>query len=240
MNAPPLAPLHAPITVCVLCYGDHPELARRILSSLLARTERYAIRLRIGLNAIGKETEAILQRLLPQFDAPVVIRSETNLYKAAMMRRLFHDQPIVTDWTLWFDDDSFVFRPDWLSMLSCESRLRPRIDMWGLCLEIKAGELHHKFVQDAPWYRGIDLPNGNRDGEYRFRFVAGGFWAIRTKWIYSLDWPDRRLLHFGDDYILGEALRQNGGRIGHAFSGIAINCSRRRAPAGTPSCEVLN
>jgi hypothetical protein len=231
--------LGPPVTVCVLCYGIYETLAERVLTSLLNNTRREHFKLRLGLNAVGAATDQVVENLLAQFDVDLLVRSSVNLYKDPMLRRLVHDRPIETGWTLWFDDDSYVFRGDWLEMLSCESKLNPAVDMWGKKCFVRGGQKHREFIRAAPWFRGLEPTPDDRPGGCRIYFVVGGFWAIRTSWLYRLNWPDPRLLHFGEDYMFGEAMRQNGGRIENAFSGVAIDRAPRRAPAGTPRSEVL-
>jgi hypothetical protein len=197
------------------------------------------MRLRIGLNAVSEATLRVVERLAPRLPIELEVHSPLNLYKAPMMRRLFCDRPITTPWTIWLDDDSFVRRPDWLSMLSNESRLQPGVDMWGKRLFFRGDEHHWKFIHDASWFRGLaPIPDDQAD-RCRLNFVAGGYWAIRTACLRELDWPDPRLLHFGDDYMLGEAMRQIGAQLGEAVSGVAIDYAPRRAPAETPRCRIL-
>src|SRR4029453_1593659 len=172
--------LELPVTVCVLCYGDYPELAQRVLESLYSCTPKGAIRLRLGLNAVSERTRAIVADLIPALAPEVVVDSEVNLFKLPMMRRLFDERPLTTGWTIWFDDDSFVFRSDWLTTLSWHSRLRPEVDMWGKWLFLRGDEKYREFVQEAPWYQGRELTQDSEPGMYRFDFIAGGFWAIRT------------------------------------------------------------
>src|SRR5687767_9444055 len=100
-----LATLVPPVTICVLCYGDFPDLARRILDSLLRFTPPDDIRLRLGLNAVSERTNEAIADLLPALNPELFILSKTNLYKAPMMRRLFYARPLLTPWTIWFDDD---------------------------------------------------------------------------------------------------------------------------------------
>ncbi|MDB6151581.1 MAG: hypothetical protein JWL90_34 [Chthoniobacteraceae bacterium] len=237
MSALPLVP---PVTICVLCYGDYPQLARRILESLLRHTPATAMRLRIGLNAVSRETIEVVDSMAPRLPVEFIVHSETNLYKLPMMRRLFHDRPIGTPWTIWFDDDSYVVRGDWLSMLACESQLQPGVGMWGKPLYTWGSEDCRQFIREAEWFKGLEPLDDNIPGRCRLNFIAGGFWAIRTTYIHQLGWPDRRLIHFGDDYMLGEAMRQIGARLGQASSGIAINQCSRRAPSHAPRCEVLH
>ena len=78
------------------------------------------------------------------------------------------------------------------------------------------------------------VPAAPRDGyesaSVRFDFVTGGFWALRTQVIHQLDWPDPRLVQAGEDFLLAEALRQNGLTLGHFSDGIRINDAPRRNP----------
>jgi len=232
--------MEPPVTIGVLCYGNHECLAERVLTSIHRNTRRQDFRLRLGLNAVGPTTRALIRRLLPKFDVDLLVRSKVNLYKEPMLRRLLHERPIRTEWFIWFDDDSFIFREDWLQMLQCESALNPQIDMWGKKCFVRCGEKHREFVRAAKWSRGLELDEDDRPNRWRISFALGGFWAIRTRWLYLLDWPDPRLIQYGADYMLGEALRQNGARIGNAFSGVAIDQAQRRIPSETPRCEVLH
>jgi len=197
------------------------------------------IRLRLGLNSVCRETEEVLEQLLPYFDVELLIHSETNLYKNGMMRRLFYDEPIHTPWTIWFDDDSFAFRGDWLHLLQIESRLRPEMDMWGHKFFVHGDDWVRDFISSANWFRGLELVPDDQPGNFRVNFAAGGFWALRTSWIYELEWPDRRLVHIAEDVMFGEALRQTGARVGHAHSGVKVNQAKRRTPPEMPRAQTL-
>jgi hypothetical protein len=237
-SSDPLAP---PVTVCVLCYGDYPELAKRVLGSLLNLTQKGTYRLRLGLNSVSAQTRSAIAGLVGDLDPELVIESDTNLYKSPMMRRLFYEVPLGTKWTVWFDDDSYVYRADWLQMLSWHSRMQPLTDMWGKRLYVRGNESYRQYIQEAAWFRGLELDIDPDDATLcRLNFIAGGFWAIRTQCLHEIEWPDARLLHFGDDYMLGEALRQNRKSLGQCYSGVAISQAKRRAPEGTPRCHVLH
>jgi hypothetical protein len=106
--------------------------------------------------------------------------------------------------------------------------------MWGHKCFIRGDDWTREFIASADWFRGVELETDDRPGNFRVSFGVGGFWALRTSWIYRLDWPDRRLVQFGEDFMLGEALRQSGGRVGHCHSGVIINDAKRRAPPEMP------
>lgn len=223
-----------PVTVCVLFYGDHPHLAKRFFSRLVRHTPLQRLTLRIGCNAISPATRDIIERYRAEvFSESVLIDSARNLYKDVMMRRLFRDKPIETKWTIWFDDDSYVFRDDWLQSLSMGIESHPRAVMCGKVFHVHPGEEDLEFVRTAPWFCGLPFQRSmQRKGQTDpvFTFIAGGFWAIRTSVIAELDWPDPRLVQRADDYLLGEALRQNGLAIFQSYSGVAVNQAERRGP----------
>lgn len=171
-----------------------------------------------------------------RFFRPVVYLEKNNLGKPAMMRRLFRDPGIESDWTIWFDDDSFPYRADWLQSLDVAIARQPEAVIFGIPAITHISAQMVEFIRDASWYRGLPLlPSEQRAAAARIEFILGGFWAIKTEWIYKLDWPDPRIVHFEDDYLLGEAIRQNGGKLGHFHSGVKVDTAPRRAPAGMPS-----
>jgi len=236
---PSLTPAGSPMTAAILFYGDFPGLAERLLRTLTLSSSAKDLRFRFGLNAVSKATRKVLDGFLPLLEPEMVIDSPVNLYKAGMMRHLFYDRPIGTPWTIWFDDDSYVRRCDWLQMLVLHSERRPTVDMWGQKMSIRLWPELELFLKNSPWYRGREWLQGE-NGNARVMFIAGGYWAIRTSWLQRLNWPDARLLHFGDDYLLGEAIRQSRGELGNCASGVAVNSELRRAPINTPSCVVLH
>jgi len=153
------------------------------------------------------------------------------------MRRLFHSQRITTEWTVWFDDDSFVSRQDWLLSLALAIEANPEADVHGSIRFVTPSDRIQRFIQSASWFRGKPFATDPGSGGPRLEFVVGGFWAVRTRLIYSIDWPDPRLIHFEDDYIFGEALRQQGAVTGAFDSGVVISDADRRGPLGGPSLD---
>jgi hypothetical protein len=70
-------------------------------------------------------------------------------------------------------------------------------------------------------------------------FALGAFWAIRTEVRQLLDWPGPRLIHADEDFLLGEALRQNFFRIENFNYGVKVN-DAPRAPqkCGRAQCSL--
>ncbi len=221
------------VTACVLFYGDHAPLARRFLECW--RLHGGGTPLRIGLNACCAETAALVAEHLAHAPASTAIESPANLGKSGMMRRLLRDPRPNSEWVVWFDDDSFPFRADWLLSLGVAIDAQPGVAMLGIPASIPVDERLRDVIAAARWYRGKPLLAPDAPGALaRLEFVVGGFWALRSAWIETLDWPDERLVHFEEDYLLGEALRQHGGTLGYFRSGVRIDTAPRRAPASLP------
>lgn len=226
-----------PVTICALFFGDHADLCRRLLDSIRACTDPAAYELRCGLNAVADETRNIVRAAQRRHGKVRISESRQNIRKCPMMRRLFHRQRITTEWTLWFDDDSFVSRPDWLLSLALAIEARPDADVHGSIRYVTPSARVQRFIQSATWFCGKPFATVPETGDPRLEFVVGGFWAVRTRLIYDIGWPDPRLIHFEDDYIFGEALRQHGAVTAPFASGVVISDAARRGPLDGPSLD---
>ena len=122
-----------PVTICVLTYGDYPELAERSIGSIVTHLDRAQYRLVVGANAVCAQTAAYLEGLLERGTIDRLERSEENINKCPMMRRMFDG--IDTDFIWWFDDDSWVEDPRALDcFLEVASSAPQRTAMWGLAM----------------------------------------------------------------------------------------------------------
>ena len=227
-----------PVTICVICFGQHPALAQRFITNLYRYTRPDCFSLRIGLNAVCEETTELAHAAAREHGNIWIHSEPRNIFKSPLMARLFSLKPIETDWVIWFDDDSFPYRQDWLQGLCLRIEMQPDVDIWGNTFFTYAGEEVVQFIRTASWFRGKPFNHVEPSGEWSERpllsFVEGGFWAGRAEVLKALEWPDPRLLLNGEDYIFGEALRQNGYTIGRYTSGVRINQSARRWPRDTP------
>jgi GT2 family glycosyltransferase len=226
--------MQPPVTVCVLFYGDHVGLCDRFFTRLFRHTQPEFFELRIGLNAVCQRTADFVAEFSAKHPNTQIYRSERNIYKDPMMRRMFYPDRIGTRWTIWFDDDSYATRPDWLAGLAVTMRLHPEIDMFGDARFVEVDDSLFAFIRRSPWFRGLDFEK-RANGTPIINFITGGFWALRTECIYALNWPDPRIIQLEEDYVLGEALRQNGYRIREFTSGVEVNAGERRVPPGAPS-----
>ncbi|HEY3914400.1 MAG TPA: glycosyltransferase family A protein [Verrucomicrobiae bacterium] len=236
MNAHPLGitfpSIRLPVTICVLAYGPHASLAKRFLTSLYRNTNPRLFSLRAGLNEAEPATRELFRDFAGRFNNITVINQETNIFKSPMMRRLFQEPALDTRWIIWCDDDTHFTRPDWLHRLAFHIENAPNVAMWGKVYSLYSGNpLVPEWIKRAEWYRGLPcLRRNNPEGQDAafFRFAAGAFWALRTEVIRFLNWPDPRLIHANEDFMLGEALRQNQLHLGHFTHGVKVNDETRR------------
>src|SRR5690242_14825930 len=96
-----------PVTICVLTYGNYPELAKRCINSIVSNCDKSQYRLVVGANAIDHHTRDYLNTLLSEGSIDNLYQSEININKCPMMRQMFYD--IDTEFIWWFDDDSHIF-----------------------------------------------------------------------------------------------------------------------------------
>ncbi len=214
----------AMFSVCVLVYGDYPYLAERCLRSIrVSSGQDYVSDIRIGLHNISMATRSVVER------AVVAIRDTWpcgvityeplgNTYKYPTLRRMVHDaENPVSEYVMWFDDDSYISMPDFWprliealadhAMLGQEWWLSPQGRQW-------------QWICTQPWYRGLPSPR-------QFRFCQGAWWVIKSSVLRALNWPIPELKHCGGDSLLGEALRQNHYAVMYYDYGVRINADEQ-------------
>src|SRR3954463_14138339 len=127
-----LAPsVRFPLTICVLCYGPNVGLARRFLESLYSHTDPSLFFLRVGLNEAEKATHKLFHVYSAEFHNIDFFIEPKNVFKNPLMRRMLHEKPIASKWTIWCDDDTHFTRPDWLQRLALKMEHSPKAAMWG-------------------------------------------------------------------------------------------------------------
>jgi GT2 family glycosyltransferase len=239
-----------PATICVLVYGDYPDLASRCLESIRLHCDRALFRCIVGANCPGKMTLKILEELKAAGFIDRLIISPVNINKCPMMRRMFAE--VDTEYIWWFDDDCCVTSSPALPELLARARsAAPEVVLWGeaaFCdhpLNFWHSDNAVEFVRTASWYCGLTPPfwapggkgelnfNGRGGGDGRWHFIVGGSWFCRAKALRHLDWPDRRLIKQGDDVLLGEAVRQQGWKMQDTRSwGVLLGLTSRRGDPG--------
>jgi len=222
-----LDPLDHPVvggrlTICVLCYGDHADLAQRCLGSILETVPRNRLDLRVGANACSAATLAYLKTL----PLTKLYEHAHNAYKYPVMREMFHDPacPILTPYVIWFDDDSHAAHPRWPSLLaetivqnhSHGVRLYGARKVHDLAMYMHDGHRPELWFRTAPWHRGVPWSGPGSEaplaGGTCIHFASGGFWALGVEALQRGDIPDRRLRHRGGDITIGAQVKQAGFR----------------------------
>ena len=217
-------------TFCVLLYGDHADLARRCIGSILRFVPQGEYALRIGMNACNRHTVSYVEGLSRQTDMDLLVRSEVNLYKCPMMRKLFWDKPIETEWVVWFDDDTHILSDGWWAGL-WRHLSQHAVDAVGELWWWNWEPNHWNFVKESQWFRGVAPQRHRRSRRPGISFMTGAYWVIKTLCLRELDWPDLRLVQKRirhEDKYLSEAMRQGGWRILNYAAGIKVNDSPTR------------
>ena len=244
------------VTICILTYGDHLALARQAIESVTRHCPRGEYHLVVGANEVAKNTLVYLKSLEKNGAIDRLVISAVNINKNPMMRRMF--EGIDTPFIWWFDDDSYFLDSNafsqWLEMAEGSS---PSTVMWGpvsYCSGLAGLTGMNNvpaFVRSAPWYRGLPVPSWRfggkgevdfRDcgcGDGRWSFVLGGCFLIRTTAVRALNWPDERLVKWGDDIFLGEAIRQQQWEMGHIATGVAVDTEQRRGDPGPANWDAV-
>jgi hypothetical protein len=241
-------------------YGDHHDLHRRCLESLLDSIPGdNHTEIRIGLNEVCDQTLSWLEQGVRSGDETLFpgtlaagnklcgIRAgrylfyshgNQNLKKYPMMRHMWHQDRLKTEWVLWLDDDTHFEGNNWVDMLKSHMQAADNHYMgesWWC--DWLAGQWD--MVRQQPWFKGKDpevrhTRRGRRPG---INFHTGGFVAIRSKLIRKLDWP-LNLLHNGGDTLLAEAVRQQGIKLTTLPTkkyGVRVNDGKRRGYSEKPA-----
>lgn len=213
------------VTICVLCYGPHTDLAKKCLSSILATVPANRMDLRVATNAASPATTQYLETL----GCRKIYNNTENKFKYPVMRDMLWDAslPIETKYVIWFDDDTRVIQPHWLLNLAQAIidghphgfRMYGSLMYHDLNPLAKNGNQPADWFKAGTWYRG--KPFRSRSGQAEspngsvIDFAVGWCWAIATETIRTAGIPDIRLRHNGGDITIGEQVHQAGFRIKH-------------------------
>ena len=233
--------LKYPVTVCVLGYGDHASLLNRCVESIYANTDESKFKLRIALNEPSQATLKMAERFTGRPNFEKLYTATPQRFKYPMMREMFYDaeKPITTDWIMWFDDDSYVTKPDWMDKLEAvvtkthkqTTPVAPNGNhMYGHIWYSHFKDNQEDWVKAASWYKGVPFPLDYRKKPPMTKsdFCTGGFWLITKEAIQALNWPDVRLRHNGGDIMLGAAMHQGGFGLVQHYYGVEISKAPRR------------
>jgi hypothetical protein len=198
-------------TVCVLFYGNHLDLATRVLHSLDShwRVKEF----RLGLNSVSAETLSFVRGWAEK----TAVRTEVAVYQAEnninvgkypLMRRMFH--LLATPSIMWFDDDSYLANANKSWWDSVHVYAEPHA-VFGSLHRIKQRNKQYEAIAAQPWYTGKVIP-----ANHIYRFATGGWWVAKSDLLTKWNYPFDALKHNGGDSILGELVRQRGLTLGAA------------------------
>lgn len=212
------------ISVGILLYGPHADLAKRCLGSIKATIDPSVVsEIRLGLNACCEEARGIAEAFAKDIGVRCLVYEpvdRANRLKYPMMRKMWHDpeRPVEAPYAMWFDDDSYLTctRSWWKDIAAASMNFR----LIGAKYKMRSpypGPLL-RAIQAQPWYTGQNV-----QPPYLPSFCTGGWWvapyAVLKKWNY----PFPALKHNGGDTILGELFRQQGFDLTHMNRGVKIN-----------------
>jgi hypothetical protein len=211
-------------SVCVLLYGDHPDLAERCLKSIAtAQANSYVQDLRIGLHSVSETTALLLKDIVARWSdraCPVILYEPVgNVFKYPTMRRMFHDSSFpLAKHVMWFDDDSYITNPQafWPSVdeAKCDDKVLGQI--W----TIKPAGKQWEWITTQPWC------NPKRERPDSFKFCQGAWWVAPTSIIKQLNWPIPELKHCGGDSLFGEVLAHTGYELKFYDKFVRINADQ--------------
>jgi hypothetical protein len=224
------------ISLCVLLYGDYPDLAHRCLSSIWgALSPDYLVDVRLGLNEISESTRKIVDWFISgtvtYFNTRVITYDcPDNAYKYPLMLRMIHDtdNPIA-EWVMWFDDDSYLTSPNsqWWDGIMERAKSADMLGKiyWQIMLPNQ-----REWITKQEWYNAEagDPPKSpirQFKLKHTFRFCTGGWWLARSKIFLLNSWPSIELKLIGGDSMFGELCRHKGYRLLNFEDGVRINAN---------------
>lgn len=215
----------ARFTVCVLLYGDYPQLATRCLGSICRLWPAGDCELRVALNSVSPQTREAIAPYMSYMD--ICWDSASNRRKYPMMRRMFFEEPVTTPYVMWFDDDSYLDADAaWWDRVAAQM---DQADMIGSIYRIGWRGRQREFVCQQPWYAGRDV-----ESRSQIVFATGGWWTIRTEILRRFDYPWTSLDHCGGDVMLGELCYQQQLRLRMFRDGVRINANDAGRESAAP------
>lgn len=231
-------------TIYGLLYGNYHALHQRLVDSLIKHTPAAEAEIVLWCNTVCEATKEMLRKHAARVH---YFFSDENVPKYEVMRKLFRkDHPPTAPWIVWFDDDSYIEKPDWWKKTRqfIEQRASENICYVGQRWYVHYLPGQEEFIKESKWYRGVPFgmhPTRRRGvTKVGILFATGGYVWLRTDVMEQLCWPDDRLVHNGGDTLLGEAIRQQGLALHNYSYGVAVNKAKRRGRSDRPAGSTVN
>jgi hypothetical protein len=231
--------MESEVSVCILLYGDHPDLAHRCLESIWSGLEGgvgYIKDFRLGLNEVSAGTRAIIawfcNGVLDHFSIPIIVYDcPENAFKYPLMRRMILDEETpVAKSVMWFDDDSYINKHKDTEWWGTVKKAASGCDMMGKIYRQAMLPKQWDWITKQSWYNPkLGLPPQSKIRRFgkrpTFRFCTGGWWVADSKIFLDNDWPTKELKLIGGDSMLGELCRHRQYSLANFEDGIRINAN---------------
>lgn len=219
-------PPNTPIDICVLTYGNHPDLVARCLDSLSPAAGDPSVRLHVGMNEVSQATRDAVTTRLGRWPAEryFTYPRSPQQYKYPLMRQILRAGSVRPEGVfVWFDDDSFV-KTDACAMIAdlraaFSSGDRPAA-VGIRQVYLKLAPFQRDWVQKQPWFAGKPIPDKN------IPLLPGSWWACRTSMLLHHDWPPPDMVHNGGDILFSLLCAQLGVEMIHMPRHVAINADK--------------
>lgn len=219
-------PPNVPVDICVLTYGDHPDLVARCLDSLSSAAGDSSVRLHVGLNDASRRTAEAVAARGAQWpsDRYFTYSRSPQQYKYPLMRQILRSGNVRPEGLfVWFDDDSFV-KTSACAMIadlrSAYSSGDQPVAVGVRQVYLRLAPFQREWVQKQPWFAGVPIPDKN------VPLLPGSWWACPTALLLRHDWPPPDLVHNGGDILFSLLCAQLGVQMIHMPQHVAINADK--------------
>lgn len=222
-----------PVDVCVLLYGDYPDLARRCLVSLDGLLDDPDTNLVVAMNEPSSRTLSLLPTVLPNRpDRITFTLSDPQIHKYPMMRFVLGTPTLRPGGIFcWFDDDSFVKTDPRLMVRDL------RLDLAGTDPTVVGAKYTYNRLEpyQVDWARRQWWYTGQPIQAQKTPFLTGSWWACHTSLLRKYDWPDPVIDHNGGDILFGLLCDQQGIRMVDSHKHVSINADSSGRDCSQPT-----
>ncbi|CAN5556049.1 hypothetical protein BH09PLA1_BH09PLA1_18990 [soil metagenome] len=197
------------LTVIVVTYGDFPEYSVRCIDSLLATPGLLdRCELHVGCNICSPRTLAPLRKHFDEGKITTLLEANRNLHKDPVLRTMLGITR--TPYALMLDDDTHV-EPGRLDAMIEFVEANDPFDVAGDIYMIDRAPEYQKLVDPKPWWRGAEA--GHPAYRSHVFFATGGMVLARVSFLREHNFPDRSMIIWRDDAMLGDLTNQVGGKL---------------------------
>jgi tetratricopeptide (TPR) repeat protein len=211
-NGSQISPADRPekwFTIIVVTYGDFPEYSVRCVDSLVATPGLLDhCELHVGCNACSPRTIAPLRAHHDAGKLTTLLEANRNLHKDPVLRTMLGITN--TPYALMLDDDTHV-EPGWLDAMIEFIEMNHPFDVAGDVYMIDRAPEYQKLVDPKPWWKSVET--GHPAYRSHVFFATGGMVLARVGFLREHNFPDRSMIIWRDDAMLGDLTNQQGGKL---------------------------